>query len=85
LIGTVAERLTEFCNRGVEARLCIDKRLGAPQLCAQLVARHDVARMTKQHDQHAKRQVLNLHARAIPAQLSRSRVDLEFTKFHRRQ
>jgi hypothetical protein len=42
-IGRVPERVAQPANRGIQAVLEIDERLGRPESLPQLVARHELA------------------------------------------
>src|SRR5208337_5555704 len=76
----VAQRIANFVYRGVEAVIEVDEGVGRPNLCAQLVPRHDLAGILQQGAEDLKRLFLKSDTGAVLAQFSGDQIDLKNAK-----
>src|SRR5215467_6385644 len=79
VVRRVSQALPQALNGAVNSALKVDEYVLGPKLLPQLLARHDFGSFLDQEQQGSKRQFLDLHQRAVSAQLTAPRVDFEVT------
>src|SRR5262249_41663732 len=81
--GVVTECLAEFADGRVQAGFGIHERLRAPEQAAELLAADDDTWASKQRDQQAEGQILELDPHAVAPQHAGVRIDVEVAEPHR--
>jgi hypothetical protein len=81
--GGIAQGLTQFAYRPIEPVFEINKRVGCPQLVAQLLSGDQRARSPQQHGKELKWLILEFYLLSRLAQLSGGKIELVCTELNR--
>lgn len=73
--GGVAEDVADLHDRGVEAMVKVDIRIGGPEKAAKVFAGDDISGVLEQLDENAERLLPELDAYAAAAKLHPERID----------
>ena len=81
-IGGIAQRRSDLRDAKVEAAFEVDERAVVPDLLPQIVAGDDLARMSEEDGQNARRLRLQANRHALAAEQTRGGIELEKAEPH---